>query len=114
MVGLDDTLKATEPWPEVAAILRKRMQADPLFQEMTIMLRAMDPDDERSRVGQDQDADDGMMAHGGRHFEFSFRLDENPPGALKDLKTWVDVIILERVDQYLESNEDEDDDEEAS
>lgn len=110
MVGLDDTLKDTEPWPEVAAILRKRMQVTPLFRQLTIVLRAVSPDDEISVVAQDQDAGHGMTAdHGGSHFEFAFRRDENPPGELKDLMTWVDVTILDRVDQCLESHEEEDD-----
>jgi len=55
---LDERLKDTEPWSEVAAILRKRMQANALFRELTIVLQAVTPDNEMSLVGHDQDADE--------------------------------------------------------
>ncbi len=103
MVELDAILKDLDPWPDVAAIVNMVLKKDGLT-GFTVILRAAS--------GQEQLGLDGGVAfkavHDGRLFEFAFDVtirEDAPPGLLPDLETWAELIIIDRIQQYLRSTE---------
>jgi hypothetical protein len=107
MVELDKSLEKRQPWPKIAEILRKRMDKEPALKNLTIVLRAMTANEKaivKADLDGEIDADGGSAAdHDVRHLEFVFDVEDVvPPRILRRLENWVDVVIVDRVDQYLE------------
>lgn len=110
VVELDGSLKDLQPWPEVARTLREAMR-HPGYDGVTIVLRAMNPEDWRLLLDNREEAqnDDPAREEDGRNFEFVFDLKATdyvpPPDRWNSMREWVECVILRRVQRHLEGME---------